>query len=224
MELKENEQQMIDILGYKLIFKADTNLYGENAALPKILLGHTSDEIKELIIKLCRKKYFLAGKKIKETAFDEHTSVPFVINWDSIINSGLMNNNSKIAKLRSDNPITYETLYRKANYLSTVEFFGFKKQAKTINTLDSLILLYFRSLKRYNEQFNGREPLSISDVYTNLHLNIIATGVNSNDIFNIDTYEKVLNEYGIQINENIKQALIYNLDKALPDPKLTGRL
>ena len=37
MELKENEQQMIDILGYKLIFKADTNLYGENAALPKIL-------------------------------------------------------------------------------------------------------------------------------------------------------------------------------------------
>ena len=90
--------------------------------------------------------------------------------------------------------------------------------------MDSLILLYFRSLKRYNEQFNGREPLSISDVYTNLHLNIIATGVNSNDIFNIDTDEKVLNEYGIQINENIKQALIYNLDKALPDPKLTGRL
>lgn len=70
MELKENEQQMIDILGYKLTFKADTNLYGENAALSKILLGHTSDEIKELIIKMCRKKYFLAGKKIKETAFD----------------------------------------------------------------------------------------------------------------------------------------------------------
>ena len=65
---------------------------------------------------------------------DENTSVPFVINWDSIINSGLINNNSKVAKLRSDNPITYETLYRKANYLSTVECFGFKKQAKTINT------------------------------------------------------------------------------------------
>ena len=35
MKLKENEQQMIDILGYKLTFKADTNLYGENAALSK---------------------------------------------------------------------------------------------------------------------------------------------------------------------------------------------
>ena len=78
-------------------------------------------------------------------------------------------------------------LIQKSHYLSMLNVLDLKT-GKTINTLIVLSFI-FRSLKRYNEQFNGREPLSISDVYTNLHLNIIATGVNSNDIFNIDTYE-----------------------------------
>lgn len=217
--LTENEYKMLNILSNKLVFKFKTLLDSQYGELNLLFFEFSREEIEDFIKKMNKKGYFITNDKYKKNMTNVNNFVSMVIDWSSIINDDLIGNNSNIMNMYKNYPTTFEITYKKASYLMNLEHFKYKEVANSIHTLDSLFLLYFTNLNKFNMQFKGEEPIAIVDIYTNIQANLAIVGLDSRELYKVDTYEKVLNESNIKIERSIKTALTKKANKALEKNK-----
>ena len=217
--LTENEYKMLNILSNKLVFKFKTLLDSQYGELNLLFFEFSREEVEDFIKKMNKKGYFITNDKYKKNMTDVNNFVSMVIDWSSIISNDLIGNNSNIMNMYKNYPTTFEITYKKASYLMNLEHFKYKEVANSIHTLDSLFLLYFTNLNKFKMQFKEEEPISIVDIYTNIQANLAIVSLDSRELYNIDTYEKVLNESNLKIEWSIKTALIEKANKALEKNK-----
>lgn len=217
--LTENEYKMLNILSNKLVFKFKTLLDSQYGELNLLFFEFSREEVEDFIKKMNKKGYFITNDKYKKNMTNVNNFVSMVIDWSSIINDDLIGNNSNIMNMYKNYPTTFEITYKKASYLMNLEHFKYKEVANSIHTLDSLFLLYFTNLNKFNMQFKGEEPIAIVDIYTNIQANLAIVGLDSRELYKVDTYEKVLNESNIKIERSIKTALTKKANKALEKNK-----
>lgn len=217
--LTENEYKMLNILSNKLVFKFKTLLDSQYGELNLLFFEFSREEVEDFIKKMNKKGFFITNDKYKKNMTDVNNFVSMVIDWSSIISNDLIGNNSNIMNMYKNYPTTFEITYKKASYLMNLEHFKYKEVANSIYTLDSLFLLYFTNLNKFKMQFKEEEPISIVDIYTNIQANLAIVSLDSRELYNIDTYEKVLNESNIKIEWSIKTALIEKANKALKKNK-----
>ena len=217
--LTENEYKMLNKLSNKLVFKFKTLLDSQYGELNLLFFEFSREEVEDFIKKMNKKGYFITNDKYKKNMTNVNNFVSMVIDWSSIINDDLIGNNSNIMNMYKNYPTTFEITYKKASYLMNLEHFKYKEVANSIHTLDSLFLLYFTNLNKFNMQFKGEEPIAIVDIYTNIQANLAIVGLDSRELYKVDTYEKVLNESNIKIERSIKTALTKKANKALEKNK-----
>ena len=217
--LTENEYKMLNILSNKLVFKFKTLLDSQYGELNLLFFEFSREEVEDFIKKMNKKGCFITNDKYKKNMTNVNNFVSMVIDWSSIINDDLIGNNSNIMNMYKNYPTTFEITYKKASYLMNLEHFKYKEVANSIHTLDSLFLLYFTNLNKFNMQFKGEEPIAIVDIYTNIQANLAIVGLDSRELYKVDTYEKVLNESNIKIERSIKTALTKKANKALEKNK-----
>lgn len=217
--LTENEYKMLNILSNKLVFKFKTLLDSQYGELNLLFFEFSREEVEDFIKKMNKKGCFITNDKYKKNMTNVNNFVSMVIDWSSIINNDLIGNNSNIMNMYKNYPTTFEITYKKASYLMNLEHFKYKEVANSIHTLDSLFLLYFTNLNKFKMQFKGEEPIAIVDIYTNIQANLAIVGLDSRELYKVDTYEKVLNESNIKIEKSIKTALTKKANKALEKNK-----
>ena len=207
-------ENKLRILADKLVFKFQTPSQSDIGEM-KYLLGDISvDEFKGFILDLNRAKYLEFGKRFKKFKRDSDYNTSVLINWDRVFSDGLLKD-TMIYDFSQKNPTAFDITTKKTRYLVNIDSMGYKEPSLGLYSLDQLMMGYFTDMERYNNQFQVGATPKVEDVYSNIRFFVAVTGLDDRGVFSIDSYEKLLKDFDITVDENISKALKEKAEKSL---------
>ena len=198
---------MLKELSKRKIFKFKTVIGDKNSELNVIFKDHSDKEVLDFLNKLNKEKYLISESEIKKRKTTKNNYITVCIDWMKIFEENILGENDSMFKFYLKYPITFAVSESKSRYLMNLEYYEFEQPASLINSLDSLFIMYFVNNDKFEKVIGQNDEKIIIDLYTNLYSYTNTIPMKSDNLYELDTYERVLRESNITIDKKLLSEL-----------------